>query len=55
VTDVDGFTAFYWTEQLKTAGLLVVLTTLGGLGGGLVYGVAGPRARAPEATAPTAG
>ena len=34
VTDVDSFTSFYWAQQFPTAGSVVVLTTVGGLGGG---------------------
>ncbi len=43
VTDVDGFTALYWGQQASTAGTLVLVTTLGGLAGGLAYGVFRPR------------
>jgi hypothetical protein len=50
VTDAASFTSFYWAEQLKTAALLIVLTTAGGLGGGLIYGLARPKSRAPEAS-----
>jgi hypothetical protein len=53
VTDVDSFTAFYWQEQFGTAGTLLFLTTLGGLGGAAIYGVARPRAASTE-TAVTA-
>ena len=35
---------FYWSEQLGTAGTLIVLTTLGGLGGAALYGVVPPEA-----------
>jgi hypothetical protein len=47
VTDVDSFTSFYWSQQLQTAGLMIVLTTVGGLGGGLIYGVVRPKGAAP--------
>ena len=43
VTDDASFTAFYWNQQLATAGLLLVLTSAAGVGGGLLYGVARPR------------
>ena len=43
VTDVDSFTAFYWGQQLQTAGLLVVFVMGGSLGGGLLYGVLRPK------------
>ena len=48
MTDVETFTRFYWEEQLKTAGLLLVLTTIGGLGGGIIFGIARPRSGASE-------
>jgi hypothetical protein len=43
VTDDASFTAFYWNQQLATAGLLLVLTSAAGVGGALLYGVARPR------------
>ncbi len=43
VTDVDAFTSFYWNEQLGSAGTVLVLTTLGGLGGAALYGVFRPK------------
>jgi hypothetical protein len=49
VTDVASFTSFYWSEQFRVAGMLVLLTTLGGLGGAAIYGVVRPK---PEAAAP---
>jgi hypothetical protein len=49
VTDAASFTGFYWSQQFATAGTLVVLTTLGGLGGGLAYGVTRPKpSKAPS-------
>jgi hypothetical protein len=38
VTDVESFTAFYWNQQLSTAGLMIVLTTGGALIGGVTFG-----------------
>jgi hypothetical protein len=46
VTDVESFTRFYWTQQMQTAGLLVVLTVVGSLGGGVVYWAVRPRPQA---------
>jgi hypothetical protein len=43
VTDTASFTAFYWTQQFTVAGLLVAVTTAGGVGGALLYGVFRPR------------
>jgi hypothetical protein len=49
VTDTTTFTSFYWSQQFQTAGLLVLLTTLGGVGGAAIYGVVRPK---PEVPAP---
>jgi hypothetical protein len=46
VTDAASFTGFYWSEQLGSAGTIVALTTLGGLGGAGLYGVFRPKSRA---------
>jgi hypothetical protein len=43
VTDAATFSAFYWGQQMSTAGLLLVLTTAGGVGGALAYGLTRPR------------
>jgi hypothetical protein len=43
VTDAGGFTGFYWNQQFVTAGLLLGLTTVAGLGGGVVYLASRPR------------
>jgi hypothetical protein len=47
VSDVDSFTSFYWTEQFRNAGLILVLTTLGGAGGAAIYGVTRPKRTTP--------
>jgi hypothetical protein len=49
IADADAFMAFYWGQQLSTAGTVVLLTTVGGLIGGLAYGATRPKAarRAP--------
>ena len=43
VTDPDSFTAFYWREQFGSAGTVLVLTAIGGLGGAGLYGVFRPK------------
>jgi hypothetical protein len=43
ITDVASFTSFYWGQQLSSSGTVLVLTLLGGLGGGLLYGTFRPR------------
>jgi hypothetical protein len=44
ITDTASFTAFYWNQQFATAAFMVILTTAGGLGGGILYGLFRPRA-----------
>jgi hypothetical protein len=46
VTDTAAFTSFYWGQQFSTAALLVLLTTAGALGGGVLYGLFRPKPRA---------
>jgi hypothetical protein len=46
VTDAASFTGFYWREQLGSAGTIVLLTTMGGLGGAGLYGVFRPKSPA---------
>ena len=43
ITDVSTFTGFYWGQQLSSAGTVLVLTLLGGLGGGVLYGTFRPK------------
>jgi hypothetical protein len=49
VTDDASFTSLYWGEQLSTAGTLVLLTSMGGLGGAAIYGVVRPKPVAASA------
>jgi hypothetical protein len=46
ITDAASFERAYWQQQLATAGFLLVLTTVGGLGGAVLYGVARPKSEA---------
>jgi hypothetical protein len=57
VTDADSFTPFYWGQQLTTAGVLLGFATIGGLTGGVLYGVFRPKsgARSGTTTAPEPG
>ena len=50
VTDADSFAGFYWQEQFGSAGTIIVLTTLGGLGGAALYGVFRPKPVAASAS-----
>ena len=43
VTDADSFSSFYWNQQLGSTVTLVLLNTLGGLGGGLIYAASRPK------------
>ena len=50
VTDVASFSRFYWNQQVTTAGLLLAITTVTGLLGGLTFAItrpADPRALVP--------
>jgi hypothetical protein len=53
ITDASSFTGFYWSQQLSSAGTVLVLTLAGGLGGGLLYGVFRPKAGATQSASPT--
>ena len=44
ITDAATFTRFYWGQQVSSAGTVLVLTLLGGLGGGVLYGTFRPKA-----------
>jgi hypothetical protein len=44
VKDVGTFGALYWQQQLATAGLLLAMSTGGGILGGVVYGLTRPKA-----------
>jgi hypothetical protein len=52
VTDAASFTAFYWNQQLSTAGTLVLLTTAGGAGGGILYALFRPKSPSPAPAEP---
>jgi hypothetical protein len=47
VIDAESFTSFYWSQQFQSAGLVLLLTTAGGLGGAAIYGLTRPRTAAP--------
>jgi hypothetical protein len=44
ITDASTFTSFYWGQQASSTGTILVLTLLGGLGGGVLYGTFRPKA-----------
>jgi len=43
ITDAATFTTFYWGQQVAAAGTVLVLTLVGGVGGGVLYGVFRPK------------
>jgi hypothetical protein len=45
VTDAASFTGFYWGEQFSSGGIVLVLSSFGGLGGAGLYGLARPKPR----------
>jgi hypothetical protein len=45
INDVDDFTRLYWGQQFSTAATLIGLTTIGGLIGGVAYGLTRPKRR----------
>ncbi len=51
VTDASSFAGFYWGEQFGSAGTILLLTTLGGLGGAGLYGVFRPKSTLPGSVA----
>ena len=55
ITDTATFTAFYWGQQVSSAGTILGLTLAGGLGGGLLYGVFRPKPDGRPAAKGTAG
>lgn len=44
VTDAASFASFYWSSQFQTAGLIIVLTTAGGVFGAAIFGATRPKA-----------
>lgn len=54
VSDAASFTGLYWGEQLGSAGTVVILTALGGVGGAGLYGLFRPKPPAPGTATPQA-
>ena len=55
ISDAASFTTFYWGQQASSTGTVLVLTFLGGLGGGILYGTFRPKgsaARSPSSSLP---
>jgi hypothetical protein len=51
ITSATTFTSFYWGQQVSAAGTVLVLALVGGLGGGLLYGVFRPKTGPSQAGA----
>ncbi|HET7702088.1 MAG TPA: hypothetical protein VFK35_01715 [Candidatus Limnocylindrales bacterium] len=43
ISDAATFTGYYWRQQASSAGTVLVLTLLGGIGGGILYGTFRPK------------
>jgi hypothetical protein len=52
ITNASQFTGFYWGQQASAAGTILILTVVGGLGGGLLYGAFRPKASRQTGTVP---
>jgi hypothetical protein len=52
IVDDATFTTFYWGQQVSSTGTVLVLTLLGGLGGGILYGTFRPKPAATSSTVP---
>jgi hypothetical protein len=48
LTDPASFTGFYWSQQFTAAGLILLVTTAGGLGGAALYGLTRSKPTAPD-------
>jgi hypothetical protein len=48
VTDPASFGSLYWSEQFSVAGALLLMTTGGGLGGAVIYGLTRPKPDVPR-------
>ena len=55
VTDPAAFTSFYWSQQAAAGSWVLVLTTAGGLGGAMLFGLTNRRERRGEGTGQVAG
>jgi hypothetical protein len=55
ITDASSFTGFYWSQQLSSAATVLVLTVLGGFGGGVLYGTFRPKAQPSTTVTPVGG
>jgi hypothetical protein len=53
VTDAASFGSLYWSQQFSVAGAIVLVTTAGGLGGAVLYGLFRPKPAAPDGTIAT--
>ena len=55
ITDASTFTSFYWAQQASSSGTVLVLTLLGGLGGGVLYGTFRPKSAPSARSKPVTG
>jgi hypothetical protein len=43
IADAVSFERFYWEQQAAAAGMVIILTAIGGLGGAVLYGTSRPK------------
>ena len=48
IGDAATFSGYYWRQQASSAGTVLVLTLLGGIGGGVLYGTFRPKPDAKQ-------
>jgi hypothetical protein len=53
ISDASSFTSLYWSQQFNVAVALVLVTTAGGLGGAVVYGILRPKPVVPGGSVTT--
>jgi hypothetical protein len=54
VVDAASFASFYWSSQFSTGLLVILVTTVGGLGGAVAYGLSRPKASSASTGTPAA-
>lgn len=53
ITDTSSFTGFYWGQQASSTGTVLVMTLLGGVVGGVLYGTFRPKGSPARTTGST--
>jgi hypothetical protein len=53
ISNGSSFGGFYWGQQASSAGTVLVLTVIGGLGGGILYGTFRPKVSPTRGVVPS--